>query len=63
MYDERPIVFTITSGTPYFSVTTKDPRGAKYNRKSVSSSDLFPVMVRLSSILGDEGHAVLFEAD
>ena len=60
MYEERPIVFTITSlndGT--FKIYTKDMRVDC----DVVVNSLYSAMEHIAELYNNEGYAVLFEVD
>jgi len=64
--DERPVTYTITSEDDvYFKIYTKDSRvsGRDANIEHIHISNLFKELTIISSILNDEGYAVLFEVD
>ena len=65
MYEDRPVVFTIsrTSNTDnLYRVATKDPRGQKMNTV-ITKNILFAWMCRVTEELNADNYAVLFEVD
>lgn len=64
-YEERPIVFTITELDPIsIRIYTKDARVKDGdNDIQVANGNLINMMIIITKLLNDEGHAVLFEVD
>ena len=63
--EDRPVVFTITEIDPInIRIYTKDARIKDGdNDITIASGNLMAEMIIISSILNDEGFAVLFEVD
>lgn len=67
MYEERPIIFTVSKITDNFGglywIKTKDARYKGDDYVDVGFKQLFEVMEIITEDLNDEGYAVLFEVD
>ena len=63
--EDRPIVYTITEIDPAnIRIYTKDARVRDGdNDIKIASDNLMSELIIISSILNDEGYAVLFEVD
>lgn len=65
MNEERPVVYTISEINHIdVRIYTKDSRIKDGdNDITVCNGNLLPMMINISTILNDEGYAVLFEVD
>lgn len=69
MKDRGTIVFTITEvrrcedGCSTLRLYSKHPRGCEENVDNLAHPFLYSTMVDISTVLNDEGYAVIFEAD
>ena len=70
MNKDIPIVFTISQNGDgnFYSITSKDSRningqGNPFKFTTLSSTDIYRIMVQISKVLNDKGFAVLFEVD
>lgn len=66
MHEDRPVVYTIIAeNDDQFRIYTKDSRLVAKDSEieHIHISKLFNTMVMISTILNDEGYAVLFEVD
>lgn len=63
MYNDRPIVFTITENDTSFFICTKDGRAEHRFTAVPSAGFLMLALTSLSKEYNDKGYAVLFEVD
>lgn len=68
MYEERPVIFTVSKLTSnfggLFNITTKDPRGSQFNREEVGIKSLFTEMLEISEdVCTSTDAGCLFEID